>query len=305
MKARDPIVGWSSWMRWARSATRISLGASRVHYARSGCRFKIGRRGLLDGEEVKSLVAILWVLVLVVISSTVEAGEMKSPTANVLSRVIWLGDGRNTAQGSGTLVSFNGVDYLATAHHVYVDCGGNPAVRFRGQWNPFQWDVVAKDESLDVIVLKSRQLPTDLAERLPVLYGMPKGAIHGQTGYSLGFPGVHESATQLKTDHVPEIEGVPIPIAALVIVNLGIEAKVHYSASYINAGFSGGAIVYYVEDQEMWTIAGMIAHFPTVSRPVYDKNGKDTGNYTLQHTGLVGYVPMSAILKMIEDAVRK
>ena len=164
---------------------------------------------------------------------------MKSPTANVLNRVVWLGDGRNMAQGSGTLVSFEGVDYLATAHHVCADCGGNPSVRFRGLWNPFQWELVAKDENLDVIVLKSPQLPSDLAERLPVLYGVPQGAVHGQIGYSLGFPGVHESATQLKTDHVPEIEGLPIPIAALVVINLSIDAKVHYSASYINSGFPG------------------------------------------------------------------
>ena len=248
--------------------------------------------------------AILSILVLVHVSGSVGAVEMKSPTANVLSRVVWLGDGRNTAQGSGTLVSFDGVDYLVTAHHVYVACGGIPSVRFRGQWNPFQWEVVAKDKGLDVIVLKSPQLPTDLAERLPVLYGVPQGAIHGQIGYSLGFPGVYESATQLKTDHVPEIENVPVPIAALVVVNLSIEAKVHYSASYINAGFSGGAVVYYVEDRKMWTIAGIIAHFPTVPRPVYDQNGKKTG-FTRQHTGLVGYVPMSAILKMIEDALAK
>ena len=230
---------------------------------------------------------------------------MKSPTANVLNRVVWLGDGRNMAQGSGTLVSFEGVDYLATAHHVCADCGGNPSVRFRGLWNPFQWELVAKDENLDVIVLKSPQLPSDLAERLPVLYGVPQGAIHGQIGYSLGFPGVHESATQLKTDHVPEIEGLPIPIAALVVINLSIDAKVHYSASYINSGFSGGAVVYYVEDQKMWTIAGIIAHFPTLPRPIYDGSGKETGMFTEQHTGLVGYVPMSAILKMLEDALGK
>ena len=201
------------------------------------------------------------------------------------------------------LVSFEGIDYLATAHHVYVNCGDNPSVRFRGQWNPFEWKVVAKDQNLDVIVLKSRQLPSDLAERLPVLYGVPQGAIHGQIGYSLGFPGVYESATQLKTDHAAESEGLPIPIAALVVVNLSIDAKVHYSASYINAGFSGGAVVYYVEDQKMWTIAGMITHFPTVSRPIYDVSGKETGMFAQQHTGLVGYVAMSVILKMLEDAL--
>ena len=281
----------------------MSLGVISVPAAKSGHRLEIGRRGSLDGEEVKALVVVSSVLVLVAVSGTVGADEMRSPTANVLNRVVWLGDGRNTAQGSGTLVSYNGVNYLATAYHVYVACGDNLPVRFRGQWNAFQWEVVAKEENLDVIVLKSEQLPTDLAERLPVLYGVPQGAIHGQIGYSLGFPGVMESATQLKTDHVPEIEGLPIPIAAVVVVNLSVEAKVHYSASYINAGFSGGAVVYYARDQKMWTIAGMIAHFPTVRRPVYDDSGKETGNFTKEHTGLVGYVPMSAILKMIEVAL--
>ena len=109
----------------------------------------------------------------------VAAASMKSPTANVLSRLVWLGNGDNTAQGSGTLVSYGGIDYLVTAHHVYADCSGNPLVRFRAQWNGFQWEVVAKDESLDIIVLKSPQLPTDLQRRLPVLYGVPQGAIRG------------------------------------------------------------------------------------------------------------------------------
>ncbi len=243
---------------------------------------------------------ILCVLLMMTVSGTIEAAEMKSPTANVLSRLVWLGDTVNRPQGSGTLVSDDGGEYLVTAFHVFCSCRGNPSVRFREQWKPLQWEVVAKDESLDVIVLKSAQLPADLGERLPVLYGVPQGAIHGQFGYSLGFPGVHN---QLKIDHVLEIDGRPIPIAALVVANLSAESKVHYSASYINAGYSGGAIVYHVARQKMWTIAGIITHFPTLRRPVYDENWKETGHFTKEHTGLVGYVPVSAVWQMIEDAV--
>ena len=232
---------------------------------------------------------------------------MRSPTSNVLSRLVWLGDQATGSQGSGTLVSDSGVDYLVTAHHVYRDCKGNPSVRFGGLWNSLQWEVVAKDESLDVIVLKSSKLPADLAglAGLPVLYGVPRGTVHGQIGYSLGFPGVYESVNRLRTDHILEMDGRPIPIATLVVANLSAESKLHYSASYINAGFSGGAIVYYVAQQEMWAIAGVITQFPVVPRPVYDRNGKKTGQFIMQHSGLVGYVPMSAIMKMIEDASRE
>lgn len=239
------------------------------------------------------------------VSGTIEAADMKSPTANVLSRLLWLGDAANRPLGSGTLVSNEGVEYLVTALHVFRDCQGNPTVRFQEQWNSLQWEVVAKDESLDVIVLKSTQLPADLGDRLPVLFGIPQGTVHGQIGYSLGFPAIHESSNQLKIDHVLEIDDRPIPIAALVVANLSAESKVHYSASYINAGFSGGAIVYHVPSQNMWTIAGIITHFPGWRRPVYDQNGKETGNFTMQHTGLVGYVPLSAVLQMIENAVGK
>ena len=248
---------------------------------------------------------ILIVLLMITVSATVEAANMNSPTANVLSRLVWLGDGNNTAQGSGTLVSYGGAEYLVTAHHVYVDCSSNPLVRFQARWNRVQWEVVAKDESLDVIVLKSAQLPADLASRLPVLYGVPKGAVHGQIGYSLGFPGILESGQQLKTDHILEVDGRPIPIAALVVANLSSASKVHYSASYINAGFSGGAIVYYLTDQKMWTIAGVITEFPIIPRPIYDASGKETGLFTKQHTGLVGYVPMSVVLEMMEKVLGK
>ena len=229
---------------------------------------------------------------------------MRSPTSNVLSRLLWLGNEATGSQGSGTLVSESNVDYLVTAHHVYRDCNGNPSVRSRGRWNSLQWEVVAKDESLDVIVLKSPQLPANLAG-LPILYGVPRGTVHGQIGYSLGFPGIYKSANRLRTDHILEMEGRPIPIATLVVANLSPESKLHYSASYINAGFSGGAIVYYVAEQEKWTIAGVITHFPAVRRPVYDGNEKETGLFIMQHSGLVGYVPMSAVVKMIKDASRE
>ena len=104
----------------------------------------------------------LCALLMITAAGTIQAAEIKSPTTNVLIRLLWLGDTANRPRGSGTLVSHDGVEYLVTAFHVFRDSGGNPTVRFREQWIPLKWEVVAKDEDLDVIVLKSAQLPADL-----------------------------------------------------------------------------------------------------------------------------------------------
>ena len=63
--------------------------------------------------------------------------------------------------------------------------------------------------------------------------------------------------------------------------------------------------MYYVAEQKMWTIAGVITQFPAVPRPVYDRNGNETGQYIMQHSGLVGYVPMSAVMKLIKEPTRE
>ena len=226
------------------------------------------------GEEVKRLM-ILCALLMMTVSGTIEAADIKSPTGNVLGRLLWLGDTANRPQGSGTLISDDEVEYLVTAFHVFRSCNGNPSVRFRKQWNPIQWDVVAKDEDLDVIVLKSAQLPADLGERLPVLYGVPQGAIHGQIGYSLGFPAVIESRDKLRTDHVLEHEGRPIPIAALVLVNLSAEIKRSTTALRISMrGFPEARSCITSQDRTCGLFAGIITGFPFFPRPVYDGNGE-------------------------------
>ena len=42
-----------------------------------------------------------------------------------------------------------------------------------------------------------------------------------------------------------------------------------------------------------------------VPRPIYDGNGKETGLFTMQHTGLAGYVPMSAVFELMEEVLGK
>ena len=100
--------------------------------------------------------------------------------------------------------------------------------------------------------------------------------VYGGVEYVLGYP-TWESSGGIQTEHVTEAGGRPIPIASLVVANFAASGESTYSASYINAGFSGGAVVFPLADDD-WTIAGIVTHFPTIKRSVY-RGGVKTGDY--------------------------
>ena len=223
----------------------------------------------------------------------------RHPTADVLNPLLWLGcheSGKLTSMGSGVATNVNGGQYLVTALHVIDGCELNPRVRFNGQWNEIIWQTLAVDEANDIAVLKTET--TLDAQKIPVLHGEPTGLIYGQIGYALGFPGF--DGGQSGTDHITEVGGKPIPIVSLAVANFTSSGTATYSASYINAGFSGGAIVFPVGDDQ-WTIAGIITHFPTIRRSAY-RDGRETGDCIMQHTGLVGYTPFRVVEELIMNA---
>ena len=224
------------------------------------------------------------------------------PTANVLNPVLWLGhrvSNRSFPVGSGVVIYVDDNQYLVTALHVANSCDFKPLLRFRKRWNLINWKTVAVDESHDIAVLK-----TDVVldpNRIPIQYGEVAGLTFGVTGYALGYPSFPRSLRprDLRVDHIIEAKGRPIPLAALVVANFTAGANSTYSAAYINAGFSGGAVVFPI-GQNDWTIAGIITHFPAFPRPIF-RNGEKTKDYVMEHTGLVGYTP----LKVVESIIRK
>ena len=222
------------------------------------------------------------------------------PTANVLNPLLWLGchvNGDLVSTGSGVIINVDGVEYLTTALHVIEKYGLNPHIRFYDKWLPFNWQTVAVDKQHDVAVLKTNEVLD--AQRVPVKYGEPVGMVYGGVGYVLGFP-TWEGTGGIQTEHVTEAGGRPIPIASLVVANFAASGESTYSASYINAGFSGGAVVFPLANDD-WTIAGIVTHFPTVKRSVF-RGGVETGDYIRQHTGLVGYTSLPIVLDLIARA---
>ena len=128
--------------------------------------------------------------------------------------------------------------------------------------------------------------------------------VYGGVGYVLGYPAwLRRGAIQ--TEHITEAGGRAIPIASLVVANFTASGAFTYSASYINAGLSGGAVVFPLANAD-WTIAGIVTHFPTVNRAVY-RGGVETGDYVTgdyvkEHTGLVGYTSLTLVLDLIARA---
>ena len=222
------------------------------------------------------------------------------PQANILNPLLWLGRQKSDTcvpVGSGVLVNLNNKQYLVTALHVAKRCDFRPVVRFNGQWDSIDWRTVVPDKEHDIAVLETDTILD--TKKIPVRHGEPSGLVFGQIGYALGYPGVNgEEGPSI--DHIIEVKGRPIPVVALVVANFTAGGKSTYSASYINGGFSGGAIVFPM-DQDDWTIAGIITHFPTIRRPVF-RNGEKTRDYVKQHTGLVGYTPFGVVEKLINDA---
>ena len=156
---------------------------------------------------------------------------------------------------------------------------------------------VAVDEQHDVAVLKTNTVLDP--QKIPVKYGEPQGMVYGGVGYVLRYP-TWVDIGGLQTEHITEVGGRAIPIASLVVANFTASGAFTYSASYINAGFSGGAVVFPLPNSD-WTIAGIVTHFPTVQREVY-RGGVETGDYVNEHTGLVGYTSLPMVLDLIARA---
>ena len=229
--------------------------------------------------------------------------SLRPPEANVLNRLLWLGSRESSHPGpvgSGVIVSHKSNQYLVTALHVAESCSFAPLVRFNDQWNSMDWRTVAASERHDIAVLQTNAVLD--SKKIPVLYGEPKGLVFGQIGYALGYP-EFEDDTGPSVDHIIEVHGRPMPMVALVVANFAAGATYTYSASYINAGFSGGAVVYPMPAGD-WTIAGVITRFPTVPRAVY-RAGRKTQDFVKQHSGLVGYTAFGIVDTLIGHAVSR
>ena len=223
--------------------------------------------------------------------------QLTPPQSNVLIPILCLGanvDGNVSPAGSSVIVNLDEGQYLATALHVAEGCAFQPFIRLNGRWNSIRWRTVAIDRENDIAVLATDVVLDDRSR--PVHYGEVKGLMFGQVGYALGYPNF-PTEDGLSIDHIVEVEGRPIPLASLVVANFAFGKSVTYSAAYVNNGFSGGAIAFPL-GQDDWTIAGIITHFPAFPRPVY-RGGQETGDFVMQHTGLVGYASFEAIRNLI------
>ena len=139
--------------------------------------------------------------------------------------------------------------------------GFQPLVRRNSQWSSEQWETVRTSERTDIAVLRAS--PAKLSGLTPE-YGF-KHLLIGAVGPAMGFPAL---TNPQEISHIGEMHGLPIPLTTLVFAyfrpGTDATAGIHYAGGYVNAVFSGGAML--LPTTEGWTIAGIIMHREGVQR---------------------------------------
>lgn len=228
-----------------------------------------------------------------------------APTAEYLLSVQWLAsatsNGSAAPVGSGVVVHHQDKEYLATALHVANDCRFQPLIRRREEWCSAQWQTIGMDESADVAVLRTST--ASLASLTP-RYGLGNVTI-GAVGRAMGFPAISDPEA---VSHISDIEGVPLPLTTLVSAYFSpgtdANAEIHYAGGYVNAGFSGGAML--LPTAQGWTIGGIITHREGVLRTVYRRNSetgqleKDNDLAISEPSGLIRFAGFKIVTDIIE-----
>ena len=193
-----------------------------------------------------------------------------APTLEFLLAVLWLGTDtimngsmRTVPMGSGVVVHHQNEEYLATALHVAEACNYQPLVRRNSGWIQARWEMVGRDEDADVAVLRT---PNMKLSNLTPRYGLANALI-GAMGRAMGFPVLSDPE---EISHITETEGYPIPLTVLISSYLrfptDVDTGIHYTGGYVNAGFSGGAML--LPTSSGWSIGGIITHKEGVRRNV-------------------------------------
>ena len=175
-----------------------------------------------------------------------------------------------TPAGTGTLLHYDGHEYVVTALHVAQDCGFEPLIDVFGQWTPSVWEVIGEDKDCDIAVLERIGENDKQLARLTATYGLDRVAI-GSVAMALGFPDATEPIEWMRTEG--DLRPAALPVPTMVYNAL---ADRYYAGGYVNHGFSGGPIVAWAENHP--TIIGIITQKAQVFRP----------DGMLEHAGLVG-----------------
>ena len=229
-----------------------------------------------------------------------------APTSEFLLAVQWLGcvtnNGSAVPAGSGVVVHLQDDEYLATALHVAQACQFQPLVRKNKQWASAQWETVGIDEKADVAVLRTS---TARLSHLTPRYGLGR-VLLGAVGRAMGFPALTDPK---EVSHIGDIEGAPMPLTTLVSAYFspGTDAGtgIHYAGGYVNAGFSGGAML--LPTTEGWTVGGIITHREGVIRNVYRRDPKtnrlneDNELAISEPSGLIRFAGFNIVTDIIEQ----
>ena len=216
-------------------------------------------------------------------------------TANVIHRTFHIL--RATSRGTAFTLDRGGRQYLVTARHVVegIVSGESISILHGERWDTVYIEVVGIGKGdVDVAVLSC---PQQLSPMHP-LEPTSAGLVYGQQAYFLGFPfGWDGGGASINHDR-------PLPfVKAGVISALGITdpIKMIYIDSHVNAGFSGGPVVFSRpgKQQNVLFVAGVVVGYPKCFQPVYDACGHQVAQ-AQENPGLVMAVSIEHVVELID-----
>ncbi len=236
-----------------------------------------------------------------------------APPVALVYSVLWLGKGSSPEDavpiGSGTVIDVDGVQYLATAFHVFQSANV-PLVRMDGQWKQSNAGVVAYDEPLDIAVMKcpARLRPEDSGGLL--VQGIARLPI-GTFGLALGFPDVLDAeGSRHALGHISEVNGRPVPFPTQAVFYTGQSGFAGGTgklicSGYTNAGYSGGVLAFPTGVAQQWSLAAIITGFPKLWRPIQLPEGSllavDGTPKSQEHMGLIQAVAMNEVEAIVRE----
>ncbi len=231
---------------------------------------------------------------------------VKAPTSEFICTVRWLAkndNGQAHPVGSGVVYSLNKANCLVTANHVAKSCDYDPLIRQEKSWKTAKWKLVGHDTKRDIAVLHCLSAKL-LPHTLNPIYGI-ESTFWGTLGLALGFPQIMNEDSLIFSESKGLPIAIPVPIAANFSSGENADMDgMHYVGGYINAGFSGGAIIF--PTLAGWTIAGIITRKASILRHVYqqgqgiDGASKDKNQIIQEHTGLTKFTE----IRIAEDIIK-
>lgn len=211
-------------------------------------------------------------------------------TAEIVHNVYSIDSGPST--GTAFTININNKQYLITAKHVVSDISKNDEIkiRFSGsfKWEKLDINLVGDSLEYDISVLSPDRIlspKTQIKPNMQIAYG--------DNAYVIGFP--FQVSENFLSNDVKLLLPLPQKVTIASIVNpdefdptKGKDVFYLSGGNGGNSGLSGGPVIYRnYGGLSKYFVGGIVTSGISIPKPLYGKDGKDTGLRYKYDTGIL------------------